>query len=261
MISFFTIFCIVISCLITILLPIILIIYFRRKYHISFKVVLFGALTFIVFALVLEGIVNMVILNGHIITRPIFIVIYSAFAAGIFEECGRYIVMKYFLKGHRKFTDGIAFGIGHGGIEAILIGFLASLNNLIYSIMINTNLFDKIYRTSPANTQSILLQNKQSLISTHSYIYLLPGVERIFAITAHLVFSVIVLYAIKTKKIQYLFLAILLHVLLDLAPALYQQGFLNLKITEFIIFIFFLLSLYFLFNFKKVFNNNRNIEA
>jgi len=39
--------------------------------------------------------------------------------AGVFEECGRHIVLKYLLKKDRTRENAVLYGIGHGGIEGM----------------------------------------------------------------------------------------------------------------------------------------------
>ena len=47
--------------------------------------------------------------------------LYGGLMAGVFEETGRYVSFKWFLKKETRIQDGLSYGIGHGGIEAMLI--------------------------------------------------------------------------------------------------------------------------------------------
>lgn len=47
--------------------------------------------------------------------------------AGIFEETARYILFKFILKNTRSWKEGTVVGLGHGGVEALLLGILAAL--------------------------------------------------------------------------------------------------------------------------------------
>lgn len=125
--------------------------------------------------------------------EPIIYCIFLGITAGLFEEIARFIGFKVILKNKSKvkFENGIAFGMGHGGIEAILIGGFASINGLLQ--VINSNMLLNI-----------------SLINV-----LMTGIERVFAITIHVGLSLLVLYGIRLKKIRYLFLAILVHGIVD----------------------------------------------
>ena len=51
--------------------------------------------------------------------------------AAIAEEFGRYIAVRFLLKKNRRYADGIAYGLGHGGIEAMLLIGVNNIANLI----------------------------------------------------------------------------------------------------------------------------------
>ena len=64
--------------------------------------------------------------------------LYGGLAAGLFEETGRYLTMRFLMKGKWTRENALMYGAGHGGLEAVLILGMASVNNLLYSVMINT---------------------------------------------------------------------------------------------------------------------------
>lgn len=43
-------------------------------------------------------------------------------SAGLFEEITRFIALRYWAKDARNWRDGLMFGAGHGGMEAMLVG-------------------------------------------------------------------------------------------------------------------------------------------
>lgn len=131
------------------LLPIGLIVWFKRKYGASLKVFFIGALTFFVFAQLLEGSVHVYVLQVNEMTKeamqhPLWYGIYGCLMAGIFEECGRYIMMRFFMKRHHTWANGLAFGAGHGGLEAILITGLSSISLIVYAFAINSGTFEQL---------------------------------------------------------------------------------------------------------------------
>lgn len=143
-----------------------------------------------------------------------------ALTAALFELAGRYIVAKLMSKNltlHRS----IAVGLGHGGIEAIVLVGLTYVNNIIYSILINTGIWDSII-DSIAMTGNIApyIQISNSLIGTPAYLYLLAGYERILTIICHLAMSLIVCYfVVKKQDIKGLLICLCLHTLLDFSSA------------------------------------------
>lgn len=221
----------IISMIITIILsigfPIAIGIYFYRKHKMSLWSVVVGAFVFILFVMILERRMHNYLLFTNFNTsifleNPWAYAIYGSLAAGIFEECGRFLAYITLLRKKRSWTDGIAFGIGHGGIEAILIGGMTAIQNLILSININLGNINALnkYNMPPDMIEKI----KSSLINTPSYAFLISGIERMFVIFIQIGLSVLVLQGVKNKKYIYLLYAILLHALIDFPAALFQKG-------------------------------------
>jgi uncharacterized membrane protein YhfC len=165
MISALTMSGMVIQLLVSFLFPIGLLIYLRKKQLFSWKPFGVGILVFIVFSQILERVLHalMIDANGTSLkwTDSVFLfVLYATLAAGIFEELGRYFSFKWMLKNNREYKDGLSFGLGHGGIEAMLIGVLGAVNALILASLINSGVFDHtIAPTLPAE-QAMLLKEK-----------------------------------------------------------------------------------------------------
>ena len=82
--------------------PIILSWYLVRKHHARLSTILIGAGTFILFALVLESLLHQLVLKGPhgetIMGNPLWYALYGGLAAGIFEETGRFLSMKFLMK-------------------------------------------------------------------------------------------------------------------------------------------------------------------
>ena len=124
--------------------------------------------------------------------------IFLSFTAGLFEEPARYIVFSL-MKKRRSFVDGLSYGIGHGGTEAILLIGLTYVNNIILSLVLNGG-----YALPDAYVTA--------LTGTPSYLFLVAGIERIFAVTFQIALSLLVLQGFRSrKKLRYLLVAILLH--------------------------------------------------
>ncbi|RFU63065.1 YhfC family intramembrane metalloprotease [Bacillus sp. V59.32b] len=215
----------IISIAIAIIIPIVLTVYFKKKYKISLKVLLVGALTFFLFVQVLEGLVPFVVFNNgpasSLLENPWAYMLYGGLMAGIFEETGRFLMFSFLLKKYRECKDGLAFGLGHGGLESVMIVGITNITMLAYAFMINNGTFDKLLINQ--QTKDALQPVKQQLISEPSYLYLLGGIERISAIAFQIALSLLVLYAVKENKKVYLLYAIGIHALLNFPAALYQK--------------------------------------
>ncbi len=53
--------------------------------------------------------------------------VFLGLSAGLFEELSRYAMYRWWAKDARSWGKGLLAGAGHGGIEAILLGFSGTL--------------------------------------------------------------------------------------------------------------------------------------
>ncbi|MEW9676362.1 YhfC family intramembrane metalloprotease [Lentibacillus sp. L22] len=250
----------VISGVLAIGVPVFCAIYFIRKYRISWKPILIGLLVFIVFSQILEKLLHQYVfgVNPYTqewLTNPYLYALYGCLAAGIFEEVGRYIGFRYFLKNYRDWKDGIAYGIGHGGVEAFFIGGLASISLIINAYMVNSGTLDTLIQTNSGSVAEGLQAGKEQLVNTPAYVYLFTGLERIFAFTHHLGFSLLVLYGVKSQKMKYLLYAILAHAAVDFVATLYQKIHFNIFIVESFNCIVAILAVVFIVKSRSLFTN------
>jgi uncharacterized membrane protein YhfC len=243
--------------LLCILLPVILTIYFYRKHRISIAAVFTGALTFFVFQ-----VITRLPLISLLSTQPWYVsfsyntILFSlalGLSAGLFEEIGRFLGYRLLLKKRLEWKNGIALGIGHGGIEAILIVGLTNINNLVFSFMINSGVFDTYI--APALPSGAAETVKSQLVNTSPYLFAAAGIERVFAMVLHIAFSIIVLYGVMNKKFRYVVYAILLHALVNVPLPILSRAGVNLWVIELYIFITAALAFIFLMKSKKLFDS------
>jgi uncharacterized membrane protein YhfC len=205
-------------------LPILLGIFLINKSHLSWKFWLIGAVTFI-FSQVLHIPFNKYILNPILIniqqTLPsllasLVVAMLLGLSAGIFEECARYGMFRWWIKNTRTWWSAIVTGAGHGGIESIILGVLVMLSFI--NMMAYRNL-DIGTLNLPADQLDTVRQQIQMYWNLPWYDSLMGAVERIFTIPFHIAASVIVLQVFTRKPGQrkhvWLILAILYHALMD----------------------------------------------
>ena len=122
--------------------------------------------------------------------------------------------MLLLLKAFHRWIDGVSFGLGHGGIEAILLIGLANVNNLALAATINAGQWDVIAQALPPEAADQLFT---ALTQTAPAMFLLGGVERLAAITLHIACSLIVLAGIvHGRKLVAWVVAVLVHGLFNL---------------------------------------------
>lgn len=140
-----------------------------------------------------------------------------AFTAGLFELAGRFAAAKLLGK-HLTFRRSLAAGLGHGGIEAMLIVGLTYVNNLIFMFMIQTGSFDAlIAQTAASGTDaSQLTAIRDILLQTSGTLYLLAGLERLLTMVCQTALSMIVCYGVYTgHTLRGLLVCLGMHTLLD----------------------------------------------
>lgn len=72
------------------------------------------------FISVLRGTARIVILNDSLKETPWLYYLVSAILSGVFEEVGRYVVFRWCIPDHDRWTDCVSYGMGHGGVEILL---------------------------------------------------------------------------------------------------------------------------------------------
>lgn len=145
-----------------------------------------------------------------------------AFTAGLFEVAGRYIVARI-LKKKQCVEKGVAAGLGHGGIEAMMIIGVTYINNLIYIIMINTGSYDlMVEQTRAMNVDvSSLIALKETFLTTGPGIFYLAGYERLLTMICQLAMSLLVCYFVwKGKDLAGVLICLVLHTAMDFAAPL-----------------------------------------
>ena len=125
-----------------------------------------------------------------------------AFTAGLFELSGRYAVARC-LKKNLTYRRALAAGLGHGGIEAILITGLAYLSNVVFLVMLQTGGFEATVAqtTAAGGDVTALLTAKDALMNTPWALFLLAGFERLLAMTCHVTMSMMVCYGVHTNRV------------------------------------------------------------
>lgn len=145
-----------------------------------------------------------------------------AFTAGLFELVGRFVVAKLMQK-NLNCNRSIAAGLGHGGIEAMILIGITYLNNILYIFMINSGTFDAVVSEAMATgiDVSALLTVRDQLISASPALFLLGGFERILAMIAHLAMTMTVCYSLHLgKALKGALICLGIHTFLDLTAGI-----------------------------------------
>ncbi len=209
------------------------IIYKLKNREVSLLSALWGALGFFVFALVLEQILHLVMLPVVMDTVWPY-AFYGAFAAGIFEETARFLVFKTVMKKKTSPKEGIMYGIGHGGFEAIAIMGTTMLSYALLAIISNSLGFEQMLAMTSATDEAtieIATQQMTAVAQQTIGVSMLSVLERLIAMTIHISLSVWVFRAANEKKYVWLYpAAIVMHATVDFPVALFQKGMLSTSV-------------------------------
>lgn len=211
--------------------PVCLAVWLMRKYRARLSTILIGAGTFIVFALVLESIMHQLVLKGPngptIMGNTLLFAVYGGLAAGVFEETGRFLSMKFLLKKEPSTAlPGIAYGIGHGGAEMLIIFGITMISNLVVSALINAGLSGILFAKVPEDAAAQLQAQLNQLQKVGAGTLLIGLWERISALVLHLGLSMLVWVAVrKGGKWLWLFpAAVALHAIVDAGVGMLQKS-------------------------------------
>ncbi|MBR0290538.1 MAG: YhfC family intramembrane metalloprotease [Bacteroidales bacterium] len=211
--------------------PVCLAVWLVRKYRARLSTILIGAGTFIVFALVLESIMHQLVLKGPngpaIMGNTLLFAVYGGLAAGVFEETGRFLSMKFLLKKEPSTAlPGIAYGIGHGGAEMLIIFGITMMSNFVVSALINAGLSGILFAKVPEDAAAQLQAQLNQLQTVGAGTLLIGLWERISALVLHLGLSMLVWVAVrKGGKWLWLFpAAVALHAIVDAGVVMLQKS-------------------------------------
>jgi uncharacterized membrane protein YhfC len=225
-----------VSALLSALFPVAVFLICRGRMTLSMRNILTGAAVFFLFAGVLEKALHFYVLKANPVTaawfplHPIAFALCGCLAAGLFEETGRYLGMRYFVKNSGNPGTAVAYGIGHGGIEAILIGSLAGAGSLLLGVLLNSGLLESA--VGPGPDADKLMQLKANLQAISVTTVAMGTLERLIALLIQIGLSLIVWRAVETRRLSILALAIFLHASIDFPAGLAQTRQLPIPVVE-----------------------------
>ena len=205
-------------------MPIALGIYLVNKLHAGGKIWIIGAATFIISQVghlpfnsyLLNPILGTIQQTYLGVSGSFMVALLLGLSAGIFEECARYGMFRWWLKDKQSWNTAVIAGAGHGGIEAIILGVIVMV---VYLNMVALRNSDLSNLNLTPDQLEITRQQIQIYWSTPWYDTLFGAIERAFTIPFHIMASVVVLQVFTRRpgkqQIGWLGLAIVLHTLMD----------------------------------------------
>ncbi|VWC79589.1 MULTISPECIES: YhfC family intramembrane metalloprotease [Burkholderia] len=185
----------------------------RHRTQVPWRVFFYGMLTFFVFQPVLRLSWQIPLFhwlgNGPRWHLPMLV--FAALTAGLFEEGGRWVAFRYLLPKRHDAPTAVMLGLGHGGLEAMLlvgVGFLALGTGYLLA---------HAGVVVPEGVQSLIGSQFAGMTLASPFLALL---ERASALAAHVGLSLIVLQTFVRGTKRWLAYAIVLHFVFDVVAVL-----------------------------------------
>ena len=206
--------------------PLALAVLAHRRLHVGWRYLAYGAIVFFVFQLATRVPAVQLIQSAfgeQLKASPTLMwtwLVVLALTAGLFEEVGRYIGYRVFMRRQEKtWSKAIMCGIGHGGLESIVpVGGL-TLIGLVNLWSVARGGLTQL----PEHQRVLAAQQIATLNAQPAWAALLSAWERPWTVPIQVAFSVVVLQVFVCGKSIWLLWAILGHAFVDLVAVGLQQ--------------------------------------
>jgi uncharacterized membrane protein YhfC len=205
-------------------LPLGLGVWIARRYRQDWRLYGVGALTFVA-SQVLHLPFNGWLLNpwlaglGVDLAAPsgaglLVLAVALGLSSGLFEETARLVVLRRWLKDARSWAEGLMFGAGHGGVEAMLLGALV-LFVFLQMLVLRTSSPEGLAALVGADNVTAAQQQMATYWGSAWYDHLLAALERVSAMCFHLSAALLVMKAVVTGRSRWYWAAVAWHALLN----------------------------------------------
>jgi uncharacterized membrane protein YhfC len=192
-------------------LPILVYLLLRRRAGLHVGNALLGAGFFILFAVVLESPLWGILMlpdtasSAWLKAHPLARAVCGALSAALFEEVGRLLGLRFYARRDPGAATPLAYGLGHGGIECILVGVAVAVT---------------LATATPAH-----------LAGATFFTPMLGGLERASALVFQIILSFLVWRTVTTGQAAPWLAAFGLHFALDVPAGLFQAGLLAFPVV------------------------------
>ncbi len=207
--------------------PILVALWMRRRWSLPFRLWSVGAGVFAVsqgvlripIVTVVQGLPAVQEAIGRSLGAYVVFAAALSLSAGLFEEGGRWIGLRYFIR-ERGGAHALFYGAGHGGIESIAIGLLV-LGSLIGYVTLEA-LPGQAAAPLSAEQAAQLEAARAQFAALAGWEPLLGAWERLAAQVLHLLFSLLVLQAFLRSPLWW-WAAVAAHTGVNLSTLLLQH--------------------------------------
>jgi len=232
----FTLTCLSLATLIVAALPVLLYRRLRGPFAFDWRDTVAGIAVFALFAMVIERAVNAYLLGANpataeVLHEPLNFIAYGTLMAGLCEEGGRYLAMRMLLRrkgiapADAPAGTALAYGIGHGGAEAWIVGVLVQAQWIVFAVLANRGELDEHLSNLPVQAAMRVHLVLSTLSPAVAGIFAL---ERISSLIFQLAFTTLMWRGLRANWRGILPLAIVVHAVCDLPAVFFQAHLLSL---------------------------------
>lgn len=144
------------------------------------------------------------------------------------------MVLTFIMKKNRTRENPVLYGIGPGGIEILALLLPAMITYLAIAVFFSVGDIESALGASNITdeTTAAALPSIQAAAAFDYAMSAMNVIERVFAMLSHIGLTVIVYYGVCKIKKTYLPATIILHMLTDTLPVLYQRSVVPLWAVE-----------------------------
>lgn len=206
----------------------------RAPFALNRRDAIAGVAVFALSAMLIERALNDYLLRQNAATsewlsNPLAFVVYGVLAAGICEEVGRFIAMRWLARRTANHATGdgtaLAYGLGHGGAEAWLVGVIVQAQWIAFGVLENRGQLDTYLGHVPPASLMRLHLILASLSPAMAGLFVL---ERVAALVFQIGLSVLMWRGVRAGWRAILPVAIAAHALVDVPAAMSQARLLPL---------------------------------
>ncbi|MBR3629549.1 MAG: YhfC family intramembrane metalloprotease [Oscillospiraceae bacterium] len=237
----------------------------RKKTHAAWIPLIAGILGYLVIGTA-RGVARALLLTDMQDSPWVFYIMQAVFA-GVFEECGRYAVMRWGIPNHDQYRDAVSYGIGHGGLEHVILSIgSAELYGFFVALLYRTQ---GMAAFAPGGAGAFLMEGLDEAgmlevlkgVSEADALHSLFGIAGAFQLFS-ICMSVLVCTAVHYDPgPKWLLAAIGLHTVVDIIPALHYAGDFSVLETDILVTLYEIVVIYLTYRVWKHYRPEHSVPA
>lgn len=221
--------------------PLLLFAILRIRVRVSFWSLLAGIIGYVLFAVELSGLVHtFVMADGSaskelIMGNPLLYILYMSLVTIVFEEGGRFLMFKFFLRTIDKRSEALSYGVCYGGVEAIVASGIGAFASFTYASVLNQIGLDEFMATFSEAEPTEILDIVNSITSIRVIDCVFDVLERGVWIFIQVEFSIVVYYAVQKKLYKYLAVDAVMRIISIIPAGLNKMNVFSWHYTAFVL--------------------------